>query len=72
MPSMSVLLPSMVKLSPVFEPELLHGVMVLKGAVKKKDGGTAEMTAIPYCDWENRGEGEMRLWFPVEGAVHGE
>ncbi len=66
----NMVLPSMVKLSPVFEPGLLHGVMVLKGAVGKKDGGSVEMTVIPYCDWANRGEGEMRLWFPVEGAAH--
>jgi uncharacterized protein len=68
----NMVLPSMVKLSPVFEPGLLLGVMVLKGAVQKKGGGSAEMTAIPYCDWANRGEGEMRLWFPMEGAAHGE
>jgi DUF1680 family protein len=22
----------------------------------------ATVTAVPYCDWDNRGQGEMRIW----------
>jgi DUF1680 family protein len=46
---------------------------VLKGLVIRKNGSEkVEMTAIPYCDWANRGVGEMTVWFPKEGAEHGE
>jgi uncharacterized protein len=56
-----------------FDKDLLNGVMVLKGLVIRKNGSEkVEMTAIPYCDWANRGVGEMTVWFPVEGAEHGE
>ena len=26
-----------------------------------------KLTAIPYFLWNNRGEGEMKVWIPVEG-----
>jgi hypothetical protein len=59
--------------TPEYEGDLLRGVTVLKGEVMRRgQAGKVEMTAIPYCDWANRGEGEMRVWFPVEGAAHGE
>ncbi|MCH5223051.1 MAG: glycoside hydrolase family 127 protein [Muribaculaceae bacterium] len=49
-----------------FEPELLNGVMTLKATGKKKhlDGSTseAELTAIPYCTWNNRGADNMEVW----------
>ena len=59
--------------TPEYEGDLLRGVTVLKGEVMRQgQAGKVEMTAIPYCDWANRGEGEMRVWFPMEEAVHGE
>lgn len=59
--------------TPEYEGDLLRGVTVLKGEVMRQgQAGKVEMTAIPYCDWANRGEGEMRVWFPIEEAVHGE
>jgi DUF1680 family protein len=46
----------------VFKPEFDHtlftGVTVLKGEI-----ATNRVTLIPYCDWANRGKGEMQVWF---------
>ena len=64
-----LVIPRQVVFKPEYEGDLLHGVEVLKGEVIRKGGaGKVEMTAIPYCDWANRGEGEMMVWFPLEGA----
>jgi hypothetical protein len=67
-----LVIPAQTRFTPEFRPDLLGGVMVLKGSVIRKGGAPVEMTAIPYCDWANRGAGEMAVWFPAEGAVHGE
>jgi len=62
--------PAHVAFRPVFEKGLLNGVVVLKGEVKRKEGGApAELTAIPYYSWANRGPGEMRIWFPTVANV---
>lgn len=57
----------------VAEPGLLNGVTVLKGSVisQIKSEGTrhAELTAIPYYSWANRGKGEMTVWFPEVSAA---
>lgn len=53
-------------------PDLLNGVMVLKGTVSKVVIENAQkaatisnpFVAIPYYAWANRGKGEMTLWFP--------
>jgi len=51
----------------VFKPEFDHtmftGVTVLKGEVAAN-----KVTLIPYCDWANRGKGEMQVWFPQQAA----
>ena len=67
-----LVIPAQTRFTPEFKPDLLGGVMVLKGSVVRKGGAPVEMTAIPYCDWANRGAGEMTVWFPAEGATHGE
>jgi uncharacterized protein len=60
-----LVVPAAAVFRPDFEPGLFSGVTVLKGAVAKKEGtDPVELTAIPYCDWANRGEGEMTVWFP--------
>jgi len=64
-------LPAGARFQPVFEQGLFNGVMVLKGTAKR-NGQPVTMTAIPYCDWANRGKGEMTVWFPAEGVAHGE
>lgn len=67
-------IPAHTRFSVAFQPDLFGGVMVLKGTVDRM-GSPVEMTAIPYCDWANRGRGEMTVWFPVipaEGVAHAE
>lgn len=58
-------------------PELLGGVTVIRGQGRVIDAGSfgealysstrpaekpIELTAIPYCVWDNRESGEMRVW----------
>ena len=38
---------------PAFDPDLLGGVVTLS------DG---RLTAVPYCVWNNRGDGQMTVW----------
>ena len=64
-------IPAHTRFDPRFEQGLFGGVMVLEGAVDRQ-GAPVEMTAIPYCDWANRGRGEMTVWFPTEGIGHAE
>jgi DUF1680 family protein len=56
-----------------FRPELLNGVVVIKGSfvtVKRDDAGnevgrgTQDGIAIPYYAWANRGRSEMTVWIP--------
>ena len=54
---------------PEFKPDLLHGVMTLKGQGYHllSDGHTTlptSVTAIPYYAWDNRGANEMNVWIP--------
>ena len=44
-----------------FQPELLKGVVVLRG--QSADNPAQAYTAIPYYAWANRGAGEMEVWF---------
>ncbi len=57
-----------------FEPSLLEGTQVIKttGLISGKttDGKTAipveePVKLIPYAFWNNRGPGQMRVWFPT-------
>jgi DUF1680 family protein len=55
------------------KPELLNGVVVIKGEAEalSEKGGKAvvekkAMTLIPYYAWANRGRGEMEVWIARE------
>ena len=57
-----------------FEPSLLNGIQVIKTSgfeTKKTLDGKVEMLGeepvklIPYALWNNRGAGQMRVWFPI-------
>jgi uncharacterized protein len=57
-----------------FEPSLLNGIQVINTTgikTKKTLDGKVEMLGeehvklIPYALWNNRGAGQMRLWFPI-------
>ncbi|MGA2586212.1 MAG: glycoside hydrolase family 127 protein [Candidatus Aminicenantales bacterium] len=56
-----------------FRPDLLNGVVVLRGKARTEnpsEGGKISLPkerdflAIPYYAWANRGAGEMEVWFP--------
>ena len=58
-------IPLTAKFSPVFQGELLGGVMVLKADLRDAAlpmAATRVYTAIPYFAWANRGRGEMVVW----------
>jgi len=69
----TLILPREASLSPVFEKDLLNGVVVLKGDARQvivdANGENIHtekqtLTAIPYYAWANRGKGEMTVWLP--------
>jgi DUF1680 family protein len=72
-----LVLTSGAKLQSVFRPELLNGVVTLRGqamlVVRTKDGKietkTQEFQAVPYYAWANRGDGEMTVWLPQTRAT---
>jgi len=52
----------------VWKPEMLKGVVVLKGVMQTADRNaeTRELTLIPYYAWSNRGCNPMKVWFPKQ------
>ncbi len=70
---LNLAIPDGAKFSAEFRPDLLKGMVVLKGkalaAMKSADGKTIstkeqDFLAIPYYAWANRGASEMEVWFP--------
>ncbi len=71
-----IAIPADAPFEPKFEPDLLRGVVVLKGRgvksglVEDDEGGfklesrPVEITAIPYYAWDNRSPGRMVVWVP--------
>ena len=58
-------IPLTAQFTPVFQGELLGGVMVLKTDLRGAAlpmAATRIYTAIPYFAWANRGRGEMVVW----------
>lgn len=51
----------------VFEPSLLEGMQVIKtyGVYTNKTSVEEPVKLIPYAMWNNRGAGQMRVWFPA-------
>ena len=52
-----------------FQPEhdenLLNGVVKLKGSASLNGGEEKiSVTAVPYYTWNNRGQGQMKVWLP--------
>lgn len=66
----SLILPDDAPLSAEWVPDLLHGVVVVRGRALRQTqdekGGSIpteqDFTAIPYYAWANRGPGEMLVW----------
>lgn len=73
----NLVLPSASRLTAEFRPELLNGVVAVKGesvalaydAAGQVKRTTQPLTAIPYHVWANRGRGQMLLWIPSEETV---
>ena len=67
-------LPDNTALIPEWRPDLLKGIVIIKGkalaVTKSADGGTVpsqkeqDFLAIPYYAWSHRGTGEMAVWIP--------
>jgi len=68
-------LPQGTQLKARFDAALLGGTMVIEGAAERLQPANSELystaepkvvpakiKAVPYCMWNNRGEGEMRVW----------
>lgn len=64
---LNLILENNIPLKSEFHPEMLGGLVILKGEAKSSDATTKEskvnFTAIPYYSWANRGPGEMEVWF---------
>lgn len=60
------------RFSAEFEPQLLNGVVVIRGKAIRPSGEKQlpphereqEFRAIPYFTWANRGPGQMAVWLP--------
>jgi DUF1680 family protein len=68
----NLVVPNDSALTAEFKPDLLNGVVVIKGnavSLAYNQQGTVDkrkqtFTAIPYYAWANRGSGEMTVWIP--------
>jgi len=74
----NLLLPDDALLNTEFAPDVLHGVMVVKGkaigyaqsdAEGQLEKREQEFTAIPYYAWAHRGPGEMTVWLAREESA---
>lgn len=64
---MNLTLADTAKLSAVYAPEMLSGVVTISGQASVKGSKsvkTQKITAIPYFVWNNRGINEMKVWLP--------
>ena len=52
-----------VQMTDEFAPDLLGGVVMLKGEAQR-DGKAVPFALIPYYAWAHRGLGEMAVWIP--------
>ncbi|MBA4410400.1 MAG: glycoside hydrolase family 127 protein [Bacteroidota bacterium] len=65
---LNLVLENNVPLKSEYHPEMLGGVVLLKGEAKKFENRTkVNFTAIPYYSWANRGAGEMQVWIDNKG-----
>jgi DUF1680 family protein len=64
---MKLALADTTKLSAIFVPEMLSGVVTISGeatVTANKAVKSLKITAIPYFVWDNRGINEMKVWLP--------
>jgi len=71
-----LMIPDEAKLAAEFKPDLLNGVVVIKGksislaydTQGKVVRNPQDFMAIPYYAWANRGRGQMLVWIPNSEA----
>ncbi len=56
----NLVLPGDAKFTSQFEPDLLSGVVVIKG----QGSARTAITLVPYYAWNHRGAGPMQVWLP--------
>jgi len=59
---LDLILPPNSKIIAEYRPDLLGGIVVLRGKALRSDGRPFDFTAIPYYAWDNREHGEMLIW----------
>jgi len=59
---LDLILPPDSEITSEYRPDLLGGVVVLRGKGLRSDGRAVEFSAIPYYAWDNREPGEMLIW----------
>jgi DUF1680 family protein len=70
-------LPADAKIAETWDPVLLGGTTVLRARGEQafapdpfhRSARPADLVAIPYCLWANRGKGEMVVWIPEDSAA---
>lgn len=76
--ALDLVIPDEASLSSEFRPDLLNGVVVVRGAVREVTRNSAtgavhsephQLVAIPYYAWANRGMGEMAVWLPRDPSL---
>jgi hypothetical protein len=73
----NIVLPDGADVKPEFRPDLLNGVVVLRGQAIDVEKGAAgkpaeagrPLLAVPYYAWANRGAGQMLVWLPRTAAA---
>ncbi len=61
----NIVIPQKPKFEIKFQPALLKGILSLNSMFDQA-GTMMDFMAIPYYAWSHRGEGEMKVWLPVE------
>jgi DUF1680 family protein len=59
--ALDLMLPGRPEFFVEYDPDLLKGLMVIKGKALQ-EGKEQALTAIPYYAWSHRGVGEMTVW----------
>ena len=55
-------IPDNASFKPEYRPDLLNGIVVLKGQAMTAEKKLQDCIAVPYCLWGNRNIGRMAVW----------
>jgi hypothetical protein len=59
---LELIIPDNSSFKPEYRPDLLNGVVVLKGKAMTAQKKLQDCIAVPYCVWGNRTIGRMTVW----------